>query len=211
MDPGDPVLFDLAGDPPATSAPRPSGGRARERWTCRVSAHVEIVDSARLDEAMSRAEKDGLVIELGRDEGGDAATLESDGRAVTEASDDLGGLTIAGFDRVGWLLWPTDGLDPVLAAGALEVREVATELVVESGVAGTVTWSTTVVLRDVAALRRIAVTAHPDEATAIAASLAAAWRCAVDLFAPVRAIPGITWDPGPVEFHHVPARDRRGR
>jgi len=49
---------------------------------------------------------------------------------------------------------------------------------------------------DVEELRRLAAQAHPDAAGLIAASLAFAWQCAADPFAPLRSIPGTAWRPG---------------
>ncbi|HET7388718.1 MAG TPA: hypothetical protein VFJ19_18860 [Nocardioidaceae bacterium] len=145
-----------------------------------------------------QAEADGFLVGILQDDNGD------------EAPDDRGDGTVAGFDRVGWLLWPTDGLDPVLEADAFDVREVTTEVDAVTDVKGTVTWSITVRLRDVSGLRRIAVAAHPEESPAINESLVAAWQCAIDPFAPIRSVPGITWQPGAVEILHVPARAGRG-
>lgn len=197
MDSDDPGLFELVVDATATSATRPKRGRMRETWVCTVSVDATIVDSAALDAAMARAEADGFLVGISQDDSGD------------EASDDRDDGTVTGFDRVGWLLWPTDGLDAVLEAGAFDVREVTTEVGAVSDVEGTVTWSITVKLRDVSTLRRIAVIAHPEESHAITESLVTAWQCAIDPFAPIRAVPGITWQPGAVEIQHVPARARR--
>lgn len=199
VDSDEPGLFEMVVDAAATSKTRPSPGRMRETWVCTVSADAIIVDSAALDAAMAQAEADGFLVEI-----------LQDGNHGDEASDDRSDGTVAGFDRVGWLLWPTDGLDSVLEAGALDVREVTTEVAPESDVEGTVRWSITVRLRDVSALRRIAVAAYPQESPAITESLVAAWQCAIDSFAPIRSVPGITWQPGAVEILHVPARAGRG-
>lgn len=193
----DPGLFDMVVDAAATAAMRPSRGRRRETWVCTVSADATIVDSAALDAAMAQAEADGFLVGILQDDGDEAAEDRGDG-------------TVAGFDRVGWLLWPTDGLDSVLEADAFDVREVTTETAAVSDVEGTVTWSITVRLRDVSALRQFAVAAHPEESPAITESLVAAWQCAIDPFAPIRAVPGITWQPGAVEILHVPARAGSG-
>lgn len=198
MDSDDPGLFEMVVQAAATSATRPSRGRMRETWVCTVSADATIVDSAALDAAMAQAEADGFLVGILQEDNGD------------EASDDRGDGTVAGFDRVGWLLWPTDGLDSVLEAGAFDVREVTTEVAAVSDVEGTATWSITVRLRDVSALRRIAVAAYPEESPAITESLVAAWQCAIDPFAPIRSVPGITWQPGAVEILHVPARPGSG-
>ena len=194
MDCDDPGLFEMVVDAAPTSSTRPGRGRMRETRVCTVSADATIVDPAALDAAVAQAEADGFLVATSLDDNGD------------EASDDRGDGTVAGFDRVGWLLWPTDGLDSVLEADAFDVREVTTEVSAVSDVEGTVTWSVTVRLRDVSALRRIAVAARPEESPAITQSLAAAWQCAVDPFAPIRSVPGITWQPGAVEILHLPAR-----
>ena len=196
MDSDDPGLFDMAVDAVVTSPTRLSRGRTRETWVCTVSAEAVIVDSAALDAAMAQAETDGFLVGIMQEDNGD------------EASDDHGDGPVAGFDRVGWLLWPTEGLDSVLEADAFDVREVTTEVAAVSDIEGTVTWSITVRLRDVSALRRIAVAACPQESHAITESLVAAWQCAIDPFAPIRSVPGIAWQPGAVEILHVPARAR---
>lgn len=66
----------------------------------------------------------------------------------------------------------------------------------------------TVKLTDVDALRRLAREAHPDSEQIIADSLPDAWQLAVDLFAPVRSIPGISWRKGGIAVEYRPARAR---
>lgn len=82
------------------------------------------------------------------------------------------------------------------------------EVVVESGSRGTLSWVVTVKLTDVDALRRLAAQAQPGEAESKAGSLAVAWQHAVDPFEPLRSIPGIAWRPGEVNVRHVPRRNR---
>lgn len=159
-------------------------------WSSKASAQVRVVDSAVLDDAMARADADALVIPITEDEHGEVPTDDA----------------VAGLDRVGWLLWPMHGMDEVLECDAVVIREVATDVEAESDTAGLVTWSVTVKLRDVAALRRIATEARPEARDTISESLAVAWQSAIDVFAPIRSIPGITWEPGPVEVRHHPAR-----
>lgn len=184
-------------DPEKTPGPRRLRGRRRESWRCTVSADVVVTESSALSAAVEQAEKDGVIIALGEDD------------HPPDASDDYVDVEPSDLDRLAWLLWPTVGLDQVVEADGFDVREVTTEVVAGSSEAdGTLTWSVTARLRDVSALRSIAAAAHPDQSSAIDASLAAAWRSAVDVFAPIRAVPGITWQPGPVEIEHVPARVR---
>lgn len=66
----------------------------------------------------------------------------------------------------------------------------------------------TVKLTDVDALRRLASEPHPDSEQIIADSLPDAWQLAVDPFAPVRSIPGISWRKGGIVVEHRPARAR---
>lgn len=84
------------------------------------------------------------------------------------------------------------------------------EVVGESADRCKVTWTVTVKLTHVDRLRRLAIQAHPDEAGLIADSLAAAWQRAADLFAPLRSIPGIAWQPVKVDVEHLPARTAAG-
>jgi hypothetical protein len=110
------------------------------------------------------------------------------------------------FDALGWLIWPTDGLDAPLEAGAFRILSVDSEVVAESADRGRVTWMVTVKLTDVDQLRRLATQAHPDEARFISDSLAVAWQRAADPFAPLCSIPGIAWRPGQVDVEHLNAR-----
>jgi len=88
---------------------------------------------------------------------------------------------------------------------------VASEVTAESADRGKVTWTVTVKLTDVDALRRLAADAHPEETGLIANSLAIAWQCAADPFAPLRSIPGSAWRPGQVDVHHLPTTAVRNR
>jgi hypothetical protein len=74
---------------------------------------------------------------------------------------------------------------------------------------GELRWTVTVQLREVDALRRLALDSCPQHTESINDSLGAAWQRAVDLFAPIREVPGIDWQPGTVDGAHVPARASR--
>ncbi len=130
--------------------------------------------------------------------------------AVREAAAAVGGSVSieCDFDTLRWVLWPHVGLEELLDAGAFRILSMGIETEPESQDRGTLTWAVTVKLTDVQALRRTAVGAHPGEAESIADSLAVAWQCAADPFAPLRQVPGISWEPGPVEVRHLPRRQR---
>ena len=113
------------------------------------------------------------------------------------------------FDALAWLIWPSDGLEEALDAGALRILSVDSEAKGDSIEHGTATWRVTVKLTDVDELRRIAARASPDQAAEISASLAVAWLRAADPFAPLRSIAGIAWKPGRVVVEHLPARAAR--
>ena len=110
------------------------------------------------------------------------------------------------FDLLGWLIWPTSGIERPLEAGAFRVLSTDSEVVAESVDRGTVTWTVTVKLTDVDELRRLAAEAHPDAAGLIADDVALAWQRAADPFGPQRSIPGTAWRPGQVDVKHLPAR-----
>jgi hypothetical protein len=86
---------------------------------------------------------------------------------------------------------------------AFRILSVESEAAAESAELGTITWTVTVKLTDVDELRRLAAEARPDAEEIISRSLAAAWRYAVDPFAPMRSIPGITWRPLNVDVEHL--------
>jgi len=110
------------------------------------------------------------------------------------------------FDALGWLLWPPAGMERPQEAGAFRIISVYSDVVAESVDRGTVTWTVTVKLTDVDELRRLAAEAQPGAAGLIADSLAVAWQCAADPFAPLHSIPGIAWRPGPFDVEHLPAK-----
>jgi hypothetical protein len=131
-----------------------------------------------------------------------AAARAGSPAALREAAD--------AFDALAWLLWPTDGMDGPLEAGAFRILSVDIDVVPESDDRGTLTWTVTVKLTDVHTLSRLAAEAYPVEAGLIAESLAAAWQFAADPFAPLHSISGIAWQPGPVGLHPVSQKTRPG-
>lgn len=184
----DEALFELP-----ESAPMPLGPSARgakgQRWRCSVTATATVVDSVVLEQTFSTTET-GYDLALA-DEG------------ESSAADDL---TPKVFDQIAWLLWPHAGLEEALDAGVFRLDSVETRVDTETDVQGTVTWSSEVRLNDVAALRALAVRAHPNRRTEIDRDIEVAWLCAFDPYAPIEQIPGITWTPGRVSVEHLPAR-----
>ncbi|MFZ5870267.1 MAG: hypothetical protein ACOYXW_07065 [Actinomycetota bacterium] len=196
----EPGLFDLPDPGPKAPPLRSKRGSNRETWACTAIAEVTIVDAAAVHEALARAEANGVTIDVSADSvAEDAPPAETEGETANRA-----------LDSLAWLIWPTDGLDAVLEAGAFRIISVDSEVVGESPDRGTATWTVTVKITDVDRLRRLATQAHPDEAALVADSLAAAWTRAADPFAPLRSIPGIAWRPVKVVVEHLPARTSPG-
>lgn len=193
-----PGLFDIpeasSTEPPA----RTTRGTNRQTWTRVATADVVVTDADALRAAAARAETGAVTLDLDLDAGADG---EDDAASGEIAGSDV-------FDALAWLIWPTDGLEVLLEAGAVQVLSVESAVEVHSAERGALTWTVTVKLRDVNELRRLAAQAHPEEAAEVASSLSAAWRCAADPFAPLASIPGIRWQPGPVEVQHVPKCQR---
>ncbi len=195
----EPGLFDMADREPAASPGRLPRAKNRETWVRTVTAEVNVIDADALRDAALRVEESGLTIALG-------ASLDVKD-TVAETNVDTVGDT---FEKLAWLIWPTDGLEGPLAAGAFRILSVDSAAIAESDDRGILTWTVMVKLTDVKELRRLAAQAHPEESELIAASMAVAWQHAADTFVPVRSIPGIAWRPGQVEVHHVPRRARPG-
>ncbi len=197
MDATEPGLFDLPDRERPATPERPLRGRNRETWARTATAEVTIVDAGALHEAAALVQENAVTIGLRADP--DVEDTEpgapDEGRPASDA-----------FDALGWLIWPTDGMEGPLEAGAFRILSVDSEVVAESADRGSVTWTVTVKLADVDELRRFAADAHPEEAGLIADSLAVAWRRAADPFAPLRSIPGTAWRPGQVVVEHLPAR-----
>lgn len=196
MDANEPGLFDLPTLERRGTASPAVRGRNRQTWVRTAAAEVTVIDAGALSEAAAHAAENAVTIELRADaDVEDTAPGSSD---VVPAGN--------AFEALGWLLWPTAGMEGPLEAGAFRVLSEAGEVVAESVDRGAVTWTVTVKFTDVDELRRLAAEAHPDAAGLIADSLAVAWQCAADPFAPLHSIPGIAWRPGPVDVEHLPAK-----
>lgn len=188
-------LFDLPDGEQSAAAEWPRCGRNRETWTRTATAEVTIIDAAVLHEAVARVEDDAVTIELRADP--DAENIQP-APEVGPARDE--------FDALGWLIWPTEGMEGLLEVGAFRILSVDCEVVAGSVDRATVSWTVTVKLTNVDELRRLAAEAHPGEAGLIADSFVVAWRLAADPFAPLRSIPGTAWRPGKVHVEHLPAK-----
>lgn len=198
MDADQPGLFELPVRESQVSPERAQRGRNREVWGLTATADVTITDASAL-RAAARA-NEGFVI-----------TVPGAGPGVEDtepdAADAVPGDDV--FDALAWLIWPSEGLEGALDAGALRILSVESEAKGDSVDHGTATWRVTAKLTDVDAVRRLAARASPDEAAEISASLAVAWQRAADPFAPLRSIAGITWKPGRVVVEHLTARAAR--
>jgi len=200
MNADEPGLFEVL-DPDAPTPPgeRAQGGRNRQTWARTVTAEVTIIDAVAVREAAARVEQSAVTVgQPTNTEDQDAEAIHPDAEAANDA-----------FDALAWLIWPPDGLDELLDADALRIVSLDSQVIAESVDRGVVTWTVTVKLNDVHALRRFAAQTHPEEAGLISDSLAVAWQCAADPFAPLSSIPGVAWRPGQVEVQHVPRRGRR--
>ena len=196
MDANEPGLFDLPTlERPGTASPAVRG-RNRQTGVRTVTAEFTLIDAGALHEAAAHAAENAVTIGL-------RADADVEGTALGSSDVVPSGNA---FDALGWLLWPTAGMEGPLEAGAFRVLSEAGEAVAESVDRGTVTWTVTVKLTDVDGPRRLAAGAHPDAAGLIVDSLAVAWQYAAEPFGPLRSIPGIAWRPGPVDVEHLPAK-----
>lgn len=196
MDANEPGLFDLPGCERPGTPNRPLRGRNRQTWARTATAEVTVIDAGALAEAAAQAAENAVTNGLRADP--DVEDIDPGSCDVASASN--------AFDVLGWLIWPTSGMEGPLEAGAFRVLSTDSEVVAESVDRGTVTWTVTVKLTDVNELRRLAAEAHPDAEGLIADNVAVAWQCAADPFAPLRSIPGTAWRPGQVDVEHLPAR-----
>jgi hypothetical protein len=200
MDHAEPCLFELPDPEPQAPPQRPQRGRNRETWARTATAEVSIIDAAAVDEAAARAKANAVTIGSSADSVVEDPSLQDAGAEPAARA----------LDQLAWLIWPTDGLEALMEAGAFGIVSVEREVVDESADRGTATWTITVKLTDVDQLRRLATQARPDEAALITDSLAVAWQGAADPFAPLRSIPGIAWRPVQVDVEHLPAREAAG-
>jgi hypothetical protein len=206
MNTDEPGLFDLPDRVRLTSPKGPLRGRNREAWIRTATAEVTILDATALHEAVARVEENAVTIGLRADPEAEEADLGETDPEVSQLQP-----ADEAFGALRWLIWPTNGMEAALKAGAFRVLSANSEVGAESIDRGTVTWTVTVKLTDVERLRRLAAEAHPGGEAAIADSLEVAWQRAADPFAPLRSIPGIVWRPGSVDIEHLPARATRSR
>jgi len=200
MNANEPALFDMpAAEQPAMSQHR-QRGRNRETWARTVTAEITIVDAEALCEAARQVQESAVTMTLPALP--HKEDLVAEDSAVWDAEN--------AFDALAWLLWPTDAMEAPLEAGAFRILSEDIGVEPDTDDRGTLAWTVTVKLTDIRTLRRLAAQAHPDQASSIADSLAAAWQYAADPFAPLHAIPAIAWRPGSVTVQHVPEKSRPG-
>src|SRR5580765_5362984 len=201
MDADQPGLFQLTDRGPQAPADRPQRGRNREVWALTATAEVTITDACALREAAARLSEGFVVTVPGAGLGVEDSEPEApDADPVDDA-----------FDALAWLIWPTEGMEGALDAGALRILSVESEAAADSVDHGTATWRVTANLSDVDELRRLAARANPGDIAQISDSLAVAWQRAADPFTPLRWIAGIVWKPRRVVVEHLPARAARNR
>lgn len=196
MNADEPALFDMPGERQPVVSPLGQRGRNRETWSRTVTAEVTIVDAEVFRDAAREARESAVQVVL-HERAGDLDADAEDSGVEAEAH---------ALDALTWLLWPTATMEPPQEVGAFRVLEEDIEVTPVSEDHGTLTWTVTVKLTDVNALRRLAAQADPDQASTIRESLAAAWQLAADPFEPLHSIPAITWRPGPVTVQHRPRK-----
>ncbi len=138
MDVNEPGLFDMPDRESATSPGRLQRGENRETWVRTVTAEVDILDAEALREAALQVEESGLTIGLSA-----GLNLRD---TVAEADLQAAGYT---FEKLAWLIWPTDGLEGPLAAGAFRILSVDSAAVAESDDRGILMWTVVVKLTNV--------------------------------------------------------------
>ena len=201
MDADQPGLFEVPVRETPTPPARPQRGRNREVWTLTATAEVAITNAPALRQAAARVNEGFVMTTPGADLDAEDSGPEAPNTAPVDGP----------FDALAWLIWPTEGMEEALDAGALRVLSAESEAAADSLDHGTATWRITVKLTDVDELRRLAAQAYPDEAAEISANLAVAWQRAADPFSPLRSIDGIAWTPRRVVVEHQPARPARSR
>lgn len=196
MNADEPALFDLPCERQPVVSPLGQRGRNRETWSRTVAAEITIVDAEAVREAAREARDSSVTVFLHERQGDEGAAAEDP--VVEDGAPALDALT--------WLLWPASTMEPALEVGAFRVLEEHIEVAPVTEDHGTLTWTVTVKLIDVTALRRLAAKADPGQAPAIGESLATAWQLIADPFAPLHSISAIAWRPGPVRVQHLPRK-----
>ncbi len=193
MNVDEPALFDMPGEPQPVVSPVRQRGRNRETWSRTVTAEITVVDDQALRDAAREARESAMTVVLHDRTAADDADAE-DFIVHDEAH---------ALDALTWLLWPAATMEPPQEVGAFRLLEEDIEVTPVSKDHGTLTWTVTVKLTDVNALRRLAARADPDQAPTVRDSLEVAWQLAADPFEPLHSIPAITWRPGPVTVQHL--------
>ena len=112
MDADQPGLFQLPDHEPQVPPRPPQRGKNRQVWELTATAEVTITDPSAL-QAAARSDEGFVITVPAADLGVEEAEPEE---ADAAPGDDV-------FDALAWLIWPSDGLEEALDAGALR-REV---------------------------------------------------------------------------------------
>lgn len=110
MDINEPGLFDVPDREPPVTPERLQRGRNRETWAWTVTAEVAVTDAAALREAALRVKESALSIGLPADPDVQDPVADPDPPAAADA-----------FNELARLIWPIDGLEGPLAAGAFRL------------------------------------------------------------------------------------------
>lgn len=163
--------------PRAERVERVERGRARETWKRTVTVDIEVVreDTVRRTALRDLKRRPSVELQLGTDAPDPRAEIMEGSRGALQ-----------------WLINPVRGLEELLGAGAVKLVEAGVTIEQLSERSSRATWFTTIKLADVAAVRRLAAE-HRDSPEA-APPFAEAWNAAVDAYAPVRGLSGITWN-----------------
>ncbi len=196
MNADEPALFDMPCARQPVVSPLGQRGRNRETWSRTVIAEITVVDAEALRNAAREARESAVQVVL-HERAGDVDADAEDSGVEAEAH---------ALDALTWLLWPTAAMEPPQEVGAFRVLEEDIEVTPVSEDHGTLTWTVTVKLTDVNALRQLAAQADPDRVPTIRESLAAAWQLAADPYEPLYSIPAITWQRGSVTVQHQPRK-----
>jgi hypothetical protein len=179
--PDEPTLFDVPQQPVSAPAPRVERGRARQTWKRTVTVDIEVVRADTVRRLALRVLNRQPSVEL---------------RLRTDAPDPRAEIHASPRAALQWVIDPTRGFEDLLDTGAVRLIEAGVRVEELSERANRATWYTTIKLGDVAAVRRFAAEQVPGEQPDNAAppSFPEVWNAAVDAYAPVRGLSGITWN-----------------
>ena len=197
----EPGLFELPAPPRPAPPVRSGRGRARETYARRVVVDVRVIDAGALRTEALRIVGSGIEIG-GYDADDDEELLSPEEEIATGPA-----------PAVQWCVEPTAGMWPLMESGAVRVDMVELAADEQGPAQVRVSWTVTVKIHDVEAVRELALAACPAADHAARAeidrSFAAAWHWAAPPTAPMDGVPGVTWSGVEVVVDQVLARSRR--